>query len=73
MKLTAPTTELEPGPIAPQPVIQGPLSALLEWQGIAEGVFAEYTPCSEGGRDQFPGLLRVPALDLRAMYAALRR
>ena len=35
--------ELEPQPIAPQPVLRGPLAALLEWQAMAEGAYSENT------------------------------
>jgi integrase len=43
MKLTTLATELEPGPIAPQTVVQGPLTALLEWQAMAEGAYSPNT------------------------------
>jgi len=34
MKLTNKAAEFEPGPVAPQPVLEGPLAALLEWQAV---------------------------------------
>jgi integrase len=40
MKLTPKASELEPGPVAPQPVLKGPLAALLEWQALAEGAYS---------------------------------
>jgi hypothetical protein len=33
-------SEFEPKPIAPRPVLEGPLAALLEWQAIAEGAYS---------------------------------
>jgi integrase len=35
--------ELEPLPVAPQPVLEGPLAALLEWQATAEGAYSPNT------------------------------
>jgi integrase len=43
MKLTERPSELEPHPVAPQPVLQGPLAALLEWQAMAEGAYSANT------------------------------
>jgi hypothetical protein len=43
MKLTASATEVESGPTAPQRVVQGPLTALLEWQAMAEGAYSSNT------------------------------
>jgi integrase len=43
MELTQKATEFEPGPIAPQPVLEGPLAALLEWQAMAEGAYSANT------------------------------
>ena len=43
MKLIKERAEFEPGPIAPQPVLEGPLAALLEWQAMAEGAYAVNT------------------------------
>src|SRR5450432_881493 len=36
-------SELRPMPIAPQPVRQGPLAALLEWQAMAQGAYSTNT------------------------------
>jgi integrase len=35
--------DLELAPVAPQPVLQGPLAALLEWQAMAEGAYSPNT------------------------------
>jgi integrase len=35
--------EFGPKPIAPQPVLKGPLAALLEWQAMAEGAYSPNT------------------------------
>jgi integrase len=43
MKLTEPRGEFEPAPTAPQPVLNGPLAALLEWQALAEGAYSKNT------------------------------
>jgi integrase len=43
MKLTKEAAEFEPRPIAPQPVLKGPLAALLEWQAMAEGAYSPNT------------------------------
>ena len=43
MKLTEQRDEFEPTPVAPQPVLQGPLAALLEWQALAEGAYSRNT------------------------------
>src|SRR5271168_4051699 len=43
MKLTSQAGEFGPGPLAPQPVLQGPLAALLEWQAMAEGAYSPNT------------------------------
>jgi len=37
------TSEFKPMPIAPQPVLQGPLAALLEWQAMAQGAYSANT------------------------------
>jgi integrase len=37
------TPEFEPGPLVPQPVLEGPLAALLEWQAMAEGAYSPNT------------------------------
>ena len=34
---------LEPRPIAPKPLLEGPLAALLEWQALAEGAYSANT------------------------------
>jgi integrase len=43
MKLTNQAAEFEPGAVAPQPVLEGPLVALLEWQAMAEGAYSPNT------------------------------
>jgi integrase len=43
MELTDQPAEFEPRPIAPQPVLGGPLAALLEWQAMAEGAYSANT------------------------------
>jgi integrase len=43
MELTNDWAEFEPPPIAPQPVLEGPLAALLEWQAMAEGAYSPNT------------------------------
>jgi integrase len=43
MKLTERTGEFELAPMAPQPVLTGPLAALLEWQAMAEGAYSPNT------------------------------
>jgi integrase len=43
MELTEKPAEFEPRPVAPQPVREGPLSALLEWQAMAEGAYSANT------------------------------
>jgi integrase len=43
MKLTIKAAEFDPHPVAPQPVLEGPLAALLEWQAMAEGAYSENT------------------------------
>src|SRR3984885_14224244 len=35
--------EFGPGPVAPQPVLHGPLAELLEWQALAEGAYSPNT------------------------------
>src|SRR5579859_1473628 len=35
--------EFGPKPIAPQPVLKGPLAELLEWQAMAEGAYSPNT------------------------------
>src|SRR6202162_6170505 len=43
MELTQKTSEFESHPVAPQPVLEGPLAALLEWQAMAEGAYSANT------------------------------
>lgn len=41
--MTKQTPEFESGPLVPQPVLHGPLAALLEWQAMAEGAYSPNT------------------------------
>jgi integrase len=43
MEMTSKMAEFEPHPVAPQPVLEGPLAALLEWQAMAEGAYSANT------------------------------
>jgi integrase len=43
MELTNPAAEFDPRPIAPKPLLDGPLAALLEWQAMAEGAYSPNT------------------------------
>jgi integrase len=43
MKLTDQASEFAPRPIAPKPLIEGPLAALLDWQAMAEGAYSANT------------------------------
>jgi site-specific recombinase XerD len=43
MKLTDPAAEFDPKPPVPQPLLEGPLAALLEWQAMAEGAYSPNT------------------------------
>src|SRR5258708_1137919 len=43
MELTDRPPEFERRPVAPQPVLGGPLAALLEWQAMAEGAYSANT------------------------------
>src|SRR6202167_4829958 len=43
MELTNQALEFDPRPMAPKPVLQGPLAALLEWQAMAEGAYSPNT------------------------------
>src|ERR1700682_5125808 len=43
MEMTQRPPEFKPMPIAPQPVLQGPLAALLEWQAMAQGAYSANT------------------------------
>jgi hypothetical protein len=38
------SSEFNPTPIAPQPVLHGPLAALLDWQALAQGAYAPDLP-----------------------------
>jgi integrase len=42
-KSPLPTAEFDPKPPVPQPLLEGPLAALLEWQAMAEGAFSPNT------------------------------
>src|ERR1700679_4124867 len=41
--MTNQMSELDPHPVVPQPVLQGPLAGLLEWQAMAEGAYSANT------------------------------
>src|SRR6202790_284573 len=43
MELPQKGSEFEPLPVVPQPVLEGPLAALLEWQAMAEGAYSANT------------------------------
>jgi integrase len=43
MELTEQPGKFDPRPVAPQPVREGPLAALLEWQAMAEGAYSANT------------------------------
>jgi integrase len=43
MELTNAASEFDPRPMAPQPLLEGPLAALLEWQAMAEGAYSANT------------------------------
>jgi integrase len=43
MELSDRPSEFGPKPIAPRPVLEGPLTALLEWQAMAEGAYSANT------------------------------
>src|ERR1700719_2843378 len=43
MKLTQKASEFDSLPVVPQPVLEGPLAALLEWQAMAEGAYSGNT------------------------------
>jgi integrase len=43
MELTKQGAEFESRPAVPQPVLRGPLAALLEWQAMAEGAYSPNT------------------------------
>ena len=43
MELTDQASEFDPRPIAPKPLLEGPLAALIEWQALAEGAYSANT------------------------------
>src|SRR5258708_25631879 len=43
MKLIEKSPELDPRTVVPQPVLEGPLAALLEWQSMAQGAYSANT------------------------------
>jgi hypothetical protein len=43
MEMTQKASEFDPMPPVPQPVLEGPLAALLEWQAMAEGAYSADT------------------------------
>jgi integrase len=43
VELNKQVSEFEPHPVAPQPVLEGPLVALLEWQAMADGAYSANT------------------------------
>src|ERR1700688_2776432 len=43
MELTNQAPEFDPRPIAPKPLLKGPLGALLEWQAMAQGAYPRNT------------------------------
>src|ERR1019366_6581377 len=43
MELTQKASEFESHPVAPKPLLEGPLAALLEWQAMAEGAYSANT------------------------------
>src|ERR1700728_2513140 len=43
MELTEQASEFDPHPGVPQPVLKGPLAALIEWQAMAEGAYSANT------------------------------
>jgi integrase len=43
MEMTQKASEFEARAVAPQPVLEGPLAALLEWQAMAEGAYSANT------------------------------
>jgi integrase len=43
MELTDKAPEFEAGSVVPQPLLEGPLVALLEWQAMAEGAYSANT------------------------------
>src|ERR1700733_1942207 len=47
MEMTQKASEFDPMPVVPQPVLEGPLAALLEWQAMAEGAYSANTLCAQ--------------------------
>jgi integrase len=43
MEMNSRASEFDPKPIAPKPMLEGPLAALLEWQAMAEGAYSPNT------------------------------
>src|SRR5271168_3681976 len=43
MQLSNQPSEFDPEPIAPTPLLEGPLAALIEWQAMAEGAYSPNT------------------------------
>src|ERR1700733_7709187 len=43
MELTNQAPEFDSRPMAPKPLLDGPLAALLEWQAMAEGAYSANT------------------------------
>ena len=43
MELASQASAFDPRPIAPKPLLEGPLAALLEWQALAEGAYSPNT------------------------------
>jgi integrase len=43
MEMTPKASEFELRPVVPQPLLKGPLAALLEWQAMAEGAYSPNT------------------------------
>jgi integrase len=43
MELTSNSAEFDLRPMAPKPLLEGPLAALLEWQALAEGAYSPNT------------------------------
>jgi len=43
MELTDRPSEFDPRLVVPQPMLEGPLAALLEWQAMAEGAYSANT------------------------------
>jgi site-specific recombinase XerD len=43
VEVTNQESEFNPRPVAPKPLLEGPLAALLEWQAMAEGAYSANT------------------------------